>query len=110
MCLTLWRAGGTGEGWVTRCRGGRRRVTRPWVLTAPSVGEIGSGEMNPAEAALADGLLGVWCAIATHYDDRDHGNVTALLVAVAERNTSGERVGPALRSVLDGDRYEVVEA
>jgi L-ascorbate metabolism protein UlaG (beta-lactamase superfamily) len=89
-------------------------VTQPWALTAPGAGEIATGEMNPAEAALAAGLLGVRYAIATHYDDPDHADVKAFLATVAERDSSGERVGLALRPgqslVLDGDRYEVVEA
>lgn len=89
-------------------------VTQPWSLVAPGGGEVVTGEMSPAEAAIAADLLGVRYAVATHYDDPDHADVKAFLAAVAERNAAGTRVGLALRAgqtlVLDGGSHEVVPA
>lgn len=89
-------------------------VTQPWTLTAPGAGEIATGEMNPAEAALAARMLGVRYAVASHYDDPDHSDIKAFLAAVAEQDDHGERIGLALRPgqslMLDGDRHEVIEA
>jgi L-ascorbate metabolism protein UlaG (beta-lactamase superfamily) len=86
-------------------------VTQPWTLVAAGAGEVGSGEMNPVEAALAAEMLGARYAIATHYDDPDHADVKAFLVAVPDRDSSGTRVALALRPgdtlVLDGDRHQV---
>lgn len=87
-------------------------VTQPWSLVAPGAGEVASGEMSPAEAALAAELLGVRFAVATHYDDPDNGDVKAFLAAAVAADTSGQRVPLALRPgqalVLDGDTYRVV--
>jgi L-ascorbate metabolism protein UlaG (beta-lactamase superfamily) len=89
-------------------------VTQPWSLVAPGAGEVTSGEMAPAEAALAAELLGVRFAVATHYDDPDHADVKAFLTAAAEVDTSGQRVPLALRPgqtlILDGDAHQVVPA
>jgi L-ascorbate metabolism protein UlaG (beta-lactamase superfamily) len=87
-------------------------VTQPWSLVAPGAGEVSSGEMSPAEAAYAAELLGVRYAVASHYEDPDHADVKAFLSAVADRDTSGTRIGLALRAgetlVLDGESYRVV--
>jgi L-ascorbate metabolism protein UlaG (beta-lactamase superfamily) len=41
--------------------------TQPWEVDDPGAGEVLTGEMNPAEAALAAEMLGVRVAIASHY-------------------------------------------
>jgi L-ascorbate metabolism protein UlaG (beta-lactamase superfamily) len=86
-------------------------VTQPWSLVAPGGGEVVTGEMTPAEAALAAEMLGVRYAVATHYEDADHPDVAAFLAAVPARDTTGTRVPLALRPgetlVLDGDGHRV---
>ena len=86
-------------------------MTQPWSLVAPGGGEVVSGEMNPAEAALAAEMLGARYAVATHYEDPDHPDVAAFLAAVPAHDTTGERVPLALRAgetlVLDGDTHRI---
>ncbi|MBN9611843.1 MAG: hypothetical protein BGO26_01115 [Actinobacteria bacterium 69-20] len=85
--------------------------TQPWSLVADGGGQVVSGEMTPDEAAMAAELLGVRFAIATHYDDRNHPDVSEFLRRVPVRDTSGERVAFALdvgeSLVIDGSEYEV---
>jgi L-ascorbate metabolism protein UlaG (beta-lactamase superfamily) len=87
-------------------------VTQPWSLVAPGGGEVVSGEMDPAEAAIAAEMLGVRYAVATHYEDPDHDDVKAFLAEVPRHDSSGERVALALRPgqalVIDEDSYKVV--
>jgi L-ascorbate metabolism protein UlaG (beta-lactamase superfamily) len=89
-------------------------VTQPWSLVAPGGGEVASGEMTPAEAALAAEMLGVRYAVATHYEDADHPDVRAFLDEVPLRDSSGKRVALALRPgqtlAIDQDSYEVTAA
>ena len=87
-------------------------VTQPWSLVAPGGGEVVSGEMNPAEAAIAAEMLGVRYAVATHYEDAGHQDVKTFLDEVPQRDSSGRRVALALRPgqtlFLDENSYEVV--
>lgn len=72
-------------------------VTQPWSLVAPGGGEVHTGEMSPTEAAMAAELLGVRYAVATHYDDADHPDVSAFIAAVPDHDSSGTRTALALR-------------
>lgn len=87
-------------------------VTQPWSLVAAGGGEVVSGEMNPAEAALAAEMLGVRYAVATHYEDADHDDVKAFLDEVPRYDSTGRRVALALRPgqalEVSGDSYEVI--
>ena len=87
--------------------------TQPWSLVADGAGEVVTGEMNPAEAALAAELLGVRYAVATHYERSDHPDVKAFLDAVTREDTTGVRVGLALDAgqtlTIDGDDHRVEE-
>jgi L-ascorbate metabolism protein UlaG (beta-lactamase superfamily) len=73
-------------------------VTQPWSLVAPGGGEVASGEMNPAEAAMAAEMLGVRYAVATHYEDPDHDDVKAFLAEVPLHDSTGARLAFALRA------------
>lgn len=69
---------------------------------APGPGRLLTGEMSPAEAALAAEWLGVSLAIASHYYDPAQPDVQAFLSAVPDRDTSGRRrtVAPATGETL----------
>ncbi len=86
-------------------------VTQPWSLVAPGGGEVISGEMNPAEAAIAAEMLGVRYAVATHYEDADHSDVKAFLDEVPQHDSTGRRVALALRPgqtlAVGPDSYQV---
>ncbi|MGH3256247.1 MAG: MBL fold metallo-hydrolase [Streptosporangiaceae bacterium] len=88
-------------------------VTQPWSLVAPGGGEVVSGEMNPAEAAIAAEMLGVRYAVATHYEDVGHQDVVAFLDEVPHYDSSGRRVALALRPgqtlAIDEDSHEVID-
>lgn len=74
--------------------------TQPKPLVAafsPGAGEVLTGEMSPDEAALAAELLGVRIAVATHYVDPDDIDVAEFLAAVPRHDTTGRRIGLALR-------------
>jgi L-ascorbate metabolism protein UlaG (beta-lactamase superfamily) len=85
--------------------------TQPWSLVGDGGGQVVSGEMTPDEAAMAAELLGLRFAVATHYDDRNHPDVSEFLRRVAVRDTAGGRVALALEVgeslVIDGSAYEV---
>ena len=86
-------------------------VTQPWSLVGPGGGEVVSGEMNPAEAAMAAEMLGVRYAVATHYEDPDHDDVKAFLDEVPRHDSTGTRVALALRAGqsldVDDHSYQV---
>jgi L-ascorbate metabolism protein UlaG (beta-lactamase superfamily) len=87
-------------------------VTQPWSLVLPGGGEVVTGEMSPHEAALAAEMLGVRYAIATHYEDSDHPDVKEFLAAVPLHDSTGNRVGLALKPgqtliLDDADHYRV---
>lgn len=63
----------------------------------PGAGRVMTGEMSPDEAALAAEFLGVKYAVATHYVDPDDIDVIDFLAAVSRHDSTGERVGLALR-------------
>jgi L-ascorbate metabolism protein UlaG (beta-lactamase superfamily) len=63
------------------------------VLAGP--GRLVTGEMSPAEGALAAELLGVDVAVATHYLDVDDDEVREFLALVREKDTTGRRLALA---------------
>ena len=65
----------------------------PDELLADAVGpgRLLTGEMSPAEAALAAEYLGVDVAIASHYYDAQQADVTAFLAEVPSRDLTGHR-------------------
>jgi L-ascorbate metabolism protein UlaG (beta-lactamase superfamily) len=85
--------------------------SQPWSLVAPGAGEVVTGEMSPQEAALAAEFLGVRYAVATHYEDADHPDIKAFLDAVRQEDSTGDRLGLALRPgqslVIDGDTHRL---
>ena len=85
--------------------------TQPWSLVAPGAGEVATGEMSPREAALAAEYLGVRFAVATHYEDAGHPDVKTFLEAVPREDSTGSRLGLALRPgqslVIDGDTHHL---
>lgn len=86
-------------------------VTQPWSLVQPGLAEVASGEMTAEEAALAAEMLGVTCAVATHYDLPDHEDVQQFLQEVPKADSTGRRIALAPRSgetiIIDGDRHEI---
>ena len=87
--------------------------SQPWSLVAPGGGTVVSGEMSPDEAAYAAELLGVRYAVATHYESPDEEAVREFLEAVPRRDSTGSRLGLALKAgqklIIDGDHHEVVD-
>jgi L-ascorbate metabolism protein UlaG (beta-lactamase superfamily) len=79
-------------------------------------GRMLTGEMSPAEAALAAEFLGLDVAIASHYYNPDQDDVRAFLAAVPAHDTTGARqavapaVGQTLVFEMTGDRVSVTTA
>ncbi len=91
--------------------------TQPWPLVSgfsPGPGRILTGEMSPDQAARAAELLGLDVALATHYVDPDDEDVRQFLAAIPNHDSTGRRVGIALRPgqalVIDGDVHRIEEA
>ncbi|CAN5679352.1 metal-dependent hydrolase [soil metagenome] len=91
--------------------------SQPWELLAevyPGAGRVVTGEMDPEEAALAAELLGVRYAVASHYYDPDDDHVRRFLAEVPRRDSTGQRIGLALRPgetlVIDGDEHTIEAA
>ena len=78
--------------------------SQPQALLArvPGPGRFLTGEMSPDEAALAAEMLGVQVAVACHYFEADHPDVSAFLDFVAKRDTTGRRqaVAPEVGETL----------
>lgn len=89
-------------------------VTQPWSLVAEGAGEVQSGEMSATEAAIAADLLGVRYAVATHYEDREHADVSRFLEAMSAGWDPAVRVPLALgvgdTLVIDGSTHRVEAA
>lgn len=68
----------------------------------PGPGRILTGELSPDEAALSAELLGVELAVASHYFDPSHADVTGFLDLVPTHDTTGRRraVAPAVGETL----------
>lgn len=80
-------------------------------LYSRGAGRVLTGEMDPNEAALAAEFLGVRYAVATHYVDPDDEDVLAFLERVPVHDSTGKRIGLALRPdetlVIDGEDHRV---
>jgi L-ascorbate metabolism protein UlaG (beta-lactamase superfamily) len=77
----------------------------------PGPGRLVTGEMSPREAALAAEFLGVDLAVACHYLDADHPDVTEFLSLVRKLDSTGQRQALALQPgealVIDAGAYRV---
>jgi len=84
---------------------------KPLLAQVPGAGRVLTGEMSPAEAALAAEFLGVQLAVATHYVDPNDEDVLEFLRLVPERDTTGTRTAIALDPgqvlVVDGPNHRV---
>ena len=72
------------------------------LATAVGAGKLLTGEMSPAEAALAAEYLGVDVAIASHYYSPDQDDVRAFVEAVPVYDSTGARtvVAPSVGDTL----------
>jgi L-ascorbate metabolism protein UlaG (beta-lactamase superfamily) len=72
------------------------------LANVPGPGRFLTGEMSPREAALAAEMLKVNLAVACHYYDPAHEDVTAFLSLVPELDTTGARqaVAPKVGETL----------
>jgi L-ascorbate metabolism protein UlaG (beta-lactamase superfamily) len=88
--------------------------TQPWSLVGPGAGQVLTGEMSPREAALAAEMLGVSLAVACHYEDPGHPDVTGFCAAVGQADTTGQRqalaLAPGQTAVIDGNSYVLEES
>jgi len=88
--------------------------TQPWSIVGPGAGEVMTGEMSPKEAALAAEMLAAPLAVACHYDDPRHPDVTAFCEAVTQSDTTGQRKALALQpgqtALIDENSYILEEA
>lgn len=88
--------------------------TQPWSLVPPGAGEVLTGEMSPQEAALAAEMLGAPLAVACHYEDPGHPDVTSFCTAVTGAAGSGQRqalaLAPGQTALIDGSSYVLEEA
>jgi L-ascorbate metabolism protein UlaG (beta-lactamase superfamily) len=68
----------------------------------PGPGRLLTGEMSPAEAALAAELLSLTVAVACHYLNHDQSDVQRFLDLVAEHDAKGHRqaIAPRVGEVL----------
>jgi L-ascorbate metabolism protein UlaG (beta-lactamase superfamily) len=71
--------------------------TQPWSLVLPGPGKVVTGEMSPREAAMAADMLGLDLAIACHYEDADHPDVTEFLSQVGKHDPGGKRAALAMK-------------
>jgi len=85
---------------------------KPLLARDASAGRVVTGEMSPAEAALAAEFLGVGLAVASHYADPDDDDVLEFLRLVPEHDSTGTRAAIALEPgqvlVIDGGQHRVV--
>lgn len=72
------------------------------LANVPGPGRFLTGEMSPREAALAAEMLKVRLAVACHYYDPDHADVTEFLSFVPELDSTGARqaVAPEIGETL----------
>jgi L-ascorbate metabolism protein UlaG (beta-lactamase superfamily) len=84
---------------------------KPLLSRDTGAGRVLTGEMSPAEAALAAEFLGVRLAVATHYTDPGDEDVLAFLRLVPEHDTTGARAAIALEPgqvlAVDGSDHVV---
>lgn len=77
-------------------------------------GTVLTGEMSADEAALAAEFLGVRYAVATHYTDPTDEDVVHFLKMVPRYDTTGSRIGLALRPgeilEIDGSSHRIMAA
>lgn len=81
--------------------------TQPWEVDDPGAGEVLTGEMNPAEAALAAEMLGVRVAIASHYltpnaDTERFVEEVRLADSTGQRAAFVPELGQVVRVAPDG--------
>ncbi|MGH8923864.1 MAG: MBL fold metallo-hydrolase [Acidimicrobiia bacterium] len=84
--------------------------TQPWALVPPGAGKVTTGEMNPAEAALAAEMLGVRFAVATHYLETNDPAVTEFVDLVASQRDPPLVpivLEPGHSLVIDGSQHRV---
>ena len=78
------------------------------LANAEGPGRLLTGEMSPAEAALAADFLGVNVAIASHYYDPQQPDVTAFLAEVSSQDATGQRqaIAPSVGETVCFDADE----